>query len=69
MIGEEEAIVLDVKPWDVHGVRMFDVTLTYPDRLIETVRLGAESVPPGLEAGEQVLVSKAMSVVVRVRRS
>ncbi len=68
-MGEEEAIVLDVKPWDVHGVRMFDVTLTYPGRRTETVRLGAESVPPGLEAGEQVLVSKAMSVVVRVRRS
>ena len=68
-MGEEEAVVLDVKPWDVHGVGMLDLTFGYPDRRVETARLGAESVAPGLEVGERVLVSKAVGVIVRVRRA
>jgi hypothetical protein len=36
---------------------------------VETARLGLESVPAGLEAGEHVLVSKVMNVVVGIRRS
>ena len=68
MLGEQEAVVVEVRPWDVHGVAHVDVTLVYPDRSLETARLGSESVPDDLTAGEHVLVMKAMNVVVEVRR-
>ena len=60
--------MVEVKPWDVHGVRYLDVTVAYRDRSIETARLGSESVPDALEAGEQVLVSKAVNMIVSIRR-
>ena len=68
MLGEQEAVIVEVRPWDVHGVMHVDLTLVYPDRSVETARLGQESVPEGLTAGEHVLVMKAMNVVVEVRR-
>lgn len=68
MLGEEPAVVLELRPWDVHGVAHVDVTLAYPDRSVETARLGAESVPSDLSPGEHVLVTKVMNVVVEVRR-
>jgi hypothetical protein len=68
VLGEQEAVVVEVKPWDVHGVAHVDVTLVYRDRSVETARLGRESVPPDLAVGEHVLVAKAMNVVVEVRR-
>lgn len=68
MLGEQEAVVVEVRPWDVHGVAHVDLTLVYPDRSVETARLGKESVPHDLAAGEHVLVLKAMNVVVEVRR-
>lgn len=61
--------MLEVRPWDVHGVTHVDVTLVYPDRTVGTARLGRESVPDGLEAGERVSVSKAANVIVEVRRA
>ena len=69
VLGEQEAVVLEVRPWDVHGVGHVDVTVVYPDRMVETARLGRESVPPDLAAGDRVLVAKAMNVVVEVRRA
>lgn len=60
---------MEIRPWDVHGVGHVDVTLVYPDRTVETVRLGSESVAEGLVAGDVVLVAKAMNVVVEVRRA
>lgn len=69
MLGEQEAVLLEIRPWDVHGVGHVDVTLVYPDRTVETARLGSESVAEGLVAGDTVLVSKAMNVVVEVRRA
>ncbi len=68
MLAEREALVVEVKPWDLHGVRYADVTVTYPDRTIETARLGSESVPEGLRAGERVLVSRAVNMIVSIRR-
>lgn len=68
MLGERRAIVLDVRGWDVHGVHHVDVTLGFPDRSVESARLGRESVPEDLRQGEEVLVSSAMSVVVAIRR-
>jgi len=43
MLGEREAVVVEVKPWDVHGVGYVDVTVAYPDRMLETARLGRTS--------------------------
>jgi hypothetical protein len=68
VLGEQVGVVVEVRPFDVHGVPHVDVTLTYPDRSVEIARLGSESVPDRLEAGEQVLVSKVMNVVVAIRR-
>lgn len=69
MLGEREAVVVDVKPWDVHGVGYVDVTVVYPDRTLETARLGPESVPEDLEAGEGVMVTKAVNMIVGIRRA
>jgi len=60
---------VDVKPWDVHGVGYIDVTVAYRDRTVETARLGRESVPEDLEAGDEVLVSKAVNVIVAIRKA
>ena len=45
VFGDREAIVREVRPWDVHGVPYVDVTVVYPDGGVETARLGLESVP------------------------
>jgi hypothetical protein len=68
VLGEQEALVVEVKPWDVHGVRYVDITVAYRDRSVETARLGSESLPDDLVAGEEVLVSKAVNMIVGVRR-
>jgi hypothetical protein len=69
MMGELEAVVVEVKPWDVHGVGYVDVTVVYPDRVLETARLGPESVPEDLEGGERVMVTKAVNMIVGIRRA
>ena len=68
VLGEREAVVVEVKPWDVHGVGYIDVTVAYPDRVLETARLGLESIPGDLQVGEQVLVSRAVNMIVAIRR-
>lgn len=68
VIGEQEAVVVEIKPCDVHGVNFKDVTVVYPDRTVETARLGQESVPDGLGPGERVLVTKAVNMIVSIRR-
>jgi hypothetical protein len=68
VLGEREAVVVEVKSWDVHGVGYVDVTVAYPDRVLETARLGPESIPGDLQAGEQVLVSRAVNMIVAIRR-
>ena len=69
MLGELEAVVAEVKPWDVHGVGYVDVTVVYPDRVLETARLGPESVPEDLRGGERVMVTKAVNMIVGIRRA
>ncbi|HLA93922.1 MAG TPA: hypothetical protein VJO36_10335 [Actinomycetota bacterium] len=68
MLGDREAVVVEVKPWDVHGVGYVDVTVAYPDRVLETARLGAESIPEDLLVGERVFVSSAVNMIVAIRR-
>jgi hypothetical protein len=67
-MGDAEAVVVDLRGFDVHGVGYVDVTVAYRDRTIETARLGIESVPENLETGDQVVVSKAVNMIVALRR-
>lgn len=69
MLEEREAVVLEVRPWDVHGSAFVDVTVTYPDRRVETARLGRESVPADLAAGERVMVRLVMNAIVEIVRT
>ena len=68
MLGEEEAIVLEVAPFDLHGVRYYDLAVGFPDRSIQQARLGAESVPDDLQAGDRVLATRVANMVVSLRR-
>jgi hypothetical protein len=68
VLGEREAVVVEVRPWDVHGVGYVDVTVVYEDRELETARLGPESVPAELKAGERVLVRLAVNMIVAIER-
>ncbi len=67
-MGEQEALVVDVASLDVHGVVYLDVTVAYRDRSVETARLGIESVPQDLAVGEEIVVSKAVNMIVAIRR-
>ncbi|HET6713923.1 MAG TPA: hypothetical protein VFI59_09460 [Actinomycetota bacterium] len=68
MLGEVEALVIDVRPLDVHGVGYVDVTVAYRDRTTATARLGQESVPGDLAAGEQVIVRVVANMIVSIER-
>lgn len=68
VLGEREAVVQQVRPVSIHGAQFVDVTVGYPDGARETARLGTESVPQNLEAGERVLVSTAVKMIVAIRR-
>ncbi len=65
---EVEAEVVEVKPFDLHGVRYHDVTIAYPDRTVDNARLGPEGVPAELSVGETVIATKVMNMVVSLRR-
>ena len=62
-------MVRDVRPWDVHGVPYVDVTVGYEDGSHEVARLGTESVPEQLTVGERVVVSRAVNMIVSIRRA
>ena len=68
MLGEHEAIVLEVKPFELHGAIYYDVTVGFPDRTVEQARLGSEGVPDGLKPGERVLATRVVNMVISLRR-
>jgi hypothetical protein len=68
MLGEQEAMVIEVKPFGLHGVTYYDVTVEFTDRTVEQARLGPEGVPDGLRPGERVLVTRAANMVISIRR-
>jgi hypothetical protein len=68
MLDEKEAVVVEVRPWDVHGSGFVDVSVVYPDRTVETARLGRESAPADLQAGDRVMVRLVMGSIVEVVR-
>ena len=66
MLGEREAVVVEIKPYGVHGVPHVEITLGFDDRSSEVARLGRESVPEGLGPGDRVLVRSVMRTIVEV---
>jgi hypothetical protein len=68
MLGEHDALVLDVTPFGLHGVTYYDVAVRFSDSKVERARLGPESVPADLRAGERVLATRAANMVVSIRR-
>lgn len=68
MLGATDALVVDVRSFDVHGVRYADVTVAYRDRSVATARLGGESVPPDLARGDRVVVRLVANMIVAIER-
>ena len=60
--------MIEARPLDVHGVGYVDVTVAYRDRTTATARLGQESVPGDLAAGEQVIVRVVANMIVSIER-
>lgn len=68
MLGDREAVVTAVKPFDLHGVTYYDVALTFSDGGTQSARLGPEGVPDGLQAGDRVVAMMAANMVISLRR-
>jgi hypothetical protein len=68
MLGEEEAIVLEVASLAIHGVTYFDLAVGFPDRSVQQARLGAESVPDDLKKGDRIMATRVANMVISVRR-
>jgi hypothetical protein len=68
VLGEREAVVQEVRSFDLHGVTYCDVTIGFPDGSSDTARLGPEAVPEGLRAGERVLATRVANMIVSLRR-
>jgi hypothetical protein len=68
MLGEQDALVLEVRPLSVHGLGFVDVKVAFRDRSVHEARLGPEAVPANLEPGEQVLAMTAANMIVSLRR-
>jgi hypothetical protein len=69
VLGERQGIVSEVRGLQIHGSPYVDVTVVYPDGLVESARLGAESIPGDLKEGEHVVVSRAVNMIVSIRRA
>ena len=68
MLGDQEAVVAEVTPFNLHGVTYFDVVLTLSDGSTQSARLGPEGVPEGLKPGDTVVATMAANMVVSLRR-
>lgn len=66
--GDEEALVLEVQPFEVHGLTYYDVTVAFRDRSIAQARLGPEAIPEKLERGERVLASRVAGMLISLKR-
>jgi hypothetical protein len=69
MMGEAKGIVLEITPFELHGVRYADVAVKFDDTgAIDSARLGPEAVPDGLKAGDTVLAMRAANMIISLRR-
>lgn len=60
--------MVEVRPFDLHGVTYSDVTVGFPDGSTETARLGPEALPGGLRPGERVLATRVANMIISLRR-
>jgi hypothetical protein len=68
VFGEQEAVVVEVTPFPLHGVTYYDVTVVFPDRSVQQARLGPEGVPEGVQPGDHVMAMRAGNMVVSLRK-
>jgi len=68
VLGEREAVVVELKPFGLHGVTYYDVIVQFSDRSLERARLGPEAVPEALQPGERVMATLAANMLVSLRR-
>ena len=59
---------MDVKPFLLHGVTYYDVTVVFQDRSVQQARLGPEGVPEGVQPGDHVMAMRAANMVVSLRK-
>ena len=64
MLGAREAIVAEVRRYEIHGSPYVEVALAFADGTFTKAQLGAESVPEEIAPGDTVVVRSAMNVVV-----
>lgn len=69
MLAARDAVVAEVRRYEIHGSPFVEVALAFEDRTFQQAQLGAESVPDGLAPGDRVIVRYAMQVVVALERS
>jgi hypothetical protein len=69
VLGDREAVILEIRRFDIHGSGFADVTVALPDRSTASARLGAESVPDDVVPGDRVRISMAMNMIVAIERS
>lgn len=68
MLGSTNAVVAEVRHYEIHGSPYVEVALAFADRTFTKAQLGTESVPAGIEPGDRVIVRSAMNVVVALER-
>jgi hypothetical protein len=69
VLDAADALVMEVRAFDVHGVGHVDVTVAFRDRSVATARLGAESVPDDLAVGQRVVVRRVANMIVAIERA
>jgi hypothetical protein len=68
VFGDESGTVAAVRGFDLHGVTYYDLAVRFDDGRVEEARLGPESVPGGLAAGDRVRVIRAGLMIIQVAR-
>ena len=69
--GTREVLVTKVQPVSIHGQISLDVSFVIPDdpqSQVSLARIGPESVPKGLEAGDRVVLHYMVGVVTSITR-
>jgi len=70
--GSKPAIVRKIQPVSIHGQVSLDVYYTDPDdeqAQVRIARVGEESVPRGLEAGDTVELHYVVGVVTHITKT
>jgi hypothetical protein len=68
MLGEQEARVLEFKPFLLHGVTYYDVTVAYQDRSVGHAPAGSGGRPENRHPGEVVVAMRAANMIVSLQR-